>query len=83
LTFALSAAGQRVLLDDTLDRIEEELNPNHWFRINRGQIIHIDAITKASPYFNHRLVLEVKPAGEGENIVSRQRVKACKAWLGR
>lgn len=83
LTFALSSTGQRVLLDDTLDRIEEELNPSNWFRINRAQILHIDAIIKASPYFNHRIVLEVKPAGSGENIVSRQRVKGCKAWLGR
>ena len=83
LTFALSATGQRVLLDDALDRIEEELNPANWFRINRAQILHIDAVVKASPYFNHRMVLEVSPAGNGENIVSRQRVKACKAWLGR
>lgn len=83
LTFALATNGQRVLLDDTLDRIEEELNPSSWFRINRAQIVHIDAVTKASPYFNHRLVLEVSPAGVGENIVSRQRVKACKAWLGK
>ena len=83
LTFALTAAGQRVLLDDTLDRITEELNPRDWFRINRAQIVHADAIRKASPYFNHRMVLEMAPQGELENIVSRQRVKTFRAWLGR
>lgn len=83
LTFALTTAGQRVLLDDTLDRIEEELDPREWARINRAQIVHIDGITKAQPYFNHRLVLELSPKGELENIVSRPRVKAFKAWLGR
>jgi DNA-binding LytR/AlgR family response regulator len=83
LTFALTTTGQRVLLDDILDRIEEELDPKSWFRINRAQIIHIDAVTKASPYFNHRMVLSLSPTGELENLVSRQRVKTCKGWLGR
>jgi len=83
LTFALTTTGQRVLLDDVLDRIEEELDPRHWFRINRAQIVHVDAVQKVQPYFNHRIVLELSPKGELENIVSRQRVKDCKAWLGR
>lgn len=83
LTFALTTTGQRVLLDDILDRITEELDPRSWFRINRAQIVHIDAITKASPYFNHRLVLELRPGGDQENIVSRQRVKEFKGWLGK
>lgn len=83
LTFALTNAGQRVLLDDTLDRIEEELDPREWFRINRAQIIHVEAITKAQPYFNHRMVLELSPKGELDNIVSRPRTKEFKEWLGR
>jgi len=82
LTFALTEANQRVLLDDTLDRIGEEVDPRQWFRINRAQIIHIDAVVKASPYFNHRLMLELAPKGEGENLVSRARVKEFKGWLG-
>jgi len=83
LTFALTEAGQRLLLDDILDRIAEELDPKSWFRINRAQIVHIDAVRKIQPYFNHRIVLELAPKGELENIVSRQRVKDCKGWLGR
>jgi two-component system response regulator LytT len=82
LTFALTSAGQRYLLDETLDRIEEELDPRNWFRINRGQIIHVEAVRKVQPYFNHRLALELFPESDRENIVSRQRVKACRAWLG-
>lgn len=82
LTFALTTSGQRYLLDETLDRIEEELDPRNWFRINRGQIVHVEAVRKVQPYFNHRLVLDLSPNGDRENIVSRQRVKACRAWLG-
>lgn len=82
LTFALTTTGQRYLLDETLDRIEEELDPRNWFRINRGQIVHVEAVRKVQPYFNHRLVLDLSPESDRENIVSRQRVKACRAWLG-
>lgn len=83
LTFALTSTGQRVLLDEPLDRIEEELDPREWSRINRAQIVHVEAIKKAQPYFNHRLVLELSPKGELENVVSRPRVKAFKEWLGK
>ena len=83
LTFGLTANGQRYLLDESLDRVEEELNPHHWFRINRAQIIHIEAVSKVQSYFNHRLILELEPSAEQENIVSRPRVKACRNWLGR
>ncbi|MEO0731313.1 MAG: LytTR family DNA-binding domain-containing protein [Bacteroidota bacterium] len=83
LTFALTETNQRVLLDDTLDRIAEELDPRRWFRINRGQLVHVDAVRKVSAYFNHRLALELAPAGEGEHIVARARVKEFRGWLGR
>lgn len=83
MTFALSAAGKRYLLDETLDRIFEALDPNQWFRINRSQIVNIEAVIKVQPYFNHRLTLTLQPSGGGDNIVSRQRVKDCKEWLSR
>lgn len=83
LTFALSNQQQRYLLDESLDRIEAELHPQQWFRINRSQLVHIDAIRKVSSYFNHRLALDLAPSTPGENIVSRPRVKAFKAWLVR
>ena len=82
LTFALTTAGQRLLLDDTLDRIGEELDPARWFRINRAQLVHVDAVRRVQPYFNHRVVLELNPKGELDNVVSRQRTKGFKEWLG-
>lgn len=82
LVFGLAARGTRLLLNDTLDRIEAELPPREWFRINRAQLVRAGAIVRASPYFNHRLKLELRPAGELENLVSRAKVKEFQAWLG-
>jgi DNA-binding LytR/AlgR family response regulator len=83
MTFATGADGKRYLLDETLERIQEELDPKDWFRINRSQIVHVAAVQKVSSYFNHRMVLDLKPAGEGDNIVARTRVKDCRKWLAR
>ena len=76
------ALGQRTT-EQAKSWIEEELDPREWFRINRAQIIQVEAITKAQPYFNHRLVLELSPKGELDNIVSRPRARDFKEWLGR
>ncbi|WP_116107666.1 LytR/AlgR family response regulator transcription factor [Lewinella sp. IMCC34191] len=82
VTLATGTDGKRYLLDGTLDRLADELDPDLWFRINRGQIVHVRGVRKVTAYFNHRLALELDTEGAGENIVSRQRVKACREWLG-
>ena len=84
LTFAYTAERQRYLVDKTLQQLEAELDPAAWFRINRGQLVHIDAVRKAQPHFNHRLIVELHPAVEGQaNTVSRQRVGDFLGWWGR
>ncbi|MGB3799614.1 MAG: LytTR family transcriptional regulator DNA-binding domain-containing protein, partial [Lewinella sp.] len=62
--------------------LEGDLDPAVWFRINRSQLVHIAGVRKVTAYFNHRLALELDTEGEGDSIVSRQRVKSCRAWLG-
>ncbi len=83
MTFTTAIDGKRYLLDKPLDHLEPQLDPKFWFRINRAQIVHVAAVRKVSPYFNHRLVLELMPGGEGDNVVSRSRVLGCREWLGR
>ena len=82
LTFAVDARGSRFLVDESLDRLSEALDPACWFRINRSQLVHIAGVRRVSAYFNHRLILELDYSGGGDNVVSRQRVKACREWLG-
>ena len=81
LSFGLTRSGQRILLNEPLDRIEEELDPTDWLRINRAQIVHVEAVERVEPYFNHRLALTLQPRGENDNIVSRARVKRFRRWL--
>jgi DNA-binding LytR/AlgR family response regulator len=75
--------GNRYLVDYTLERLEEELDPQYFFRLNRRFIIHIDAILQVKPYFNSRLKLDIKGAGQSDDmVISRERVADFKAWAG-
>ena len=83
LTFFKTKDGQKHLLDYTLDQLEKMVTPRLFFRINRKAILNIEAVHKVSNYFNSRLVVQVQPiTAEVEWIVSRERVKQFKEWMG-
>lgn len=82
LSFIQTQNGKKHIIDYTLDQLSDMLDPKHFFRINRKMIIHIDAIQKISPYFNNRLLIELKPKSSLDALVSREKVKAFKTWLG-
>jgi len=83
LCFGVSREGKSLLVSESISRLSEELDPADWFQINRGQLIHIDAVAKASQYLNHRLKLSLKPAKQDlSNVVARERVAAFKGWMG-
>ena len=69
------------LLDNSLEHWQEQLNPEHFFRVNRTFIIHINAIKDIITYSNSRLKLVLNSYSETEIIVSRERVKGFKNWI--
>jgi len=81
LLHALDQKNKRHLIDYTLDQLEALLSPDHFFRINRKNIISLSAIGKIHTYFNSRLKLDLIPKTDQEVIVSRDRVNDFKQWL--
>ncbi len=82
ITFAVTA-GKRHLVDETMDQVFESLDPEQFYRINRGQIVSKNSIQKLAPYFNHRVKLTVANPRDQEFIVSRQKTSDFKAWMNR
>ena len=80
-TYAYTKEGKNYLLDYTLDKIEEAINPKSFFRINRGQIIRIDAIKDISVYSTSRLKIILNKYSEQDCIVSREKVNDFRFWL--
>ena len=71
------------IIDHTLDELEDLLNPDDFFRINRQQILSRSEISKIHPYFNHRLKIDLVKSYSHEFIVSRKRSKAFKNWMNK
>lgn len=81
LTFLFTKDGKRHIYSKTISDIALELDTSKFFRINRGQLVHIDAIVKIHPHFNQRLKLELSRNAEIEFIVSRNKMMEFKEWV--
>ncbi len=58
----------------------QELNPKHFFKINRSQIVGIEHIQKINPYSKNRLALSLKGIKE-HAITSTSATKEFRKWL--
>lgn len=81
ITFAVTKSGQEHIIDLSLTRLEEQLDPQRFFRANRQVIVCIDAIVHAAPYFNGKIILHVKPPHKDKITVSEEKVSSFKLWL--
>lgn len=73
--------GKSYLTDLNLEEVHAMLDPKYFFRVNRQQIVRIDAIQKMHSYFNGRLKLELDASTQEEFIVARDRVKEFRNWV--
>lgn len=80
-TYAHTVDGRDYLLDTTLEQLDDELAPQHFFRVNRTFIVSIRAIRDIISYTNSRLEIKLNSYKEQQVIVARERVKDFKLWL--
>ena len=81
VTFLVTNSGRTRIYDATLSQLKEELNPKHFYQINRKWIVHLKSIKTINTYFNNRLILQLEPKSDDEVVVSREKVKGFKEWL--
>lgn len=80
-TFLRTLEGRDLPLDESLDRLEKQLDPEKFFRLNRQVIIHFQSIKELVAYSKSRVkVLMVPPFGE-DAVVSSERSAEFKRWL--
>jgi len=81
INYLVKYNGKKFPLDNTLDEIEDILDPKTFFRANRQFIINIDAIAEIHPYFKGRVKLHLEPLQEGDLIISAEKSRSFKDWL--
>lgn len=80
ITFGITET-KRYIIDETLDQLFNSLDPDQFYKINRGQIVAKNAILKIEPYFNHRVKLAISHSRDQEFIVSRPKTTDFKGWM--
>ncbi len=77
-------AGDRYIVDyNTLEEIEELLDPVKYYRANRQYIVHIDAIQSIQLHDNQKLTLTLKSPLKLSIDISREKAPAFKKWFDR
>jgi two-component system response regulator LytT len=67
----------------TMDELEDQLDPNIFFRANRQHIINISSIKEIHNYFNGKLKVILHQHPDTEVIISREKAAVFKHWLDR
>ena len=81
IVYLTTFAGNKYRTGFTLERLEQLLNPAHFFRINRQFIIHLSAIVKMIPASKSRLQVVLQPNTNYNTITSFGRTDPFYNWL--
>ena len=76
-------SGQEEMVSYSLDDLENELNPDDFFRANRQFIVSINSIERILNSFNGKLKVVLKVHPEKEVLVSKEKATKFKEWLNR
>lgn len=80
---AFSLSGTRYQLPLTMAELEDMLNPDMFFRLNRQYIANAESILKISLYFNSKLCVRIKGCDDNPIIVSKEKSAGFRNWLNR
>ncbi len=83
VTTAITFTGENHVVDFSLDKLEEELDPVNYFRADRKTIIHIDLVSRFEDYFGSKLIVKLKSPVNDKISVSRLKALAFKVWVGK
>lgn len=81
ITFAVTHPNKEYIIDLSLDKLCEQLDPDRFFRTNRQTVVSVQAIQKIESYFLGKVVVKVIPPFKDKIIVSREKISAFKLWL--
>jgi DNA-binding LytR/AlgR family response regulator len=80
ILFAFDVNGNRFPLNENLNHLEQILDPQTFFRINRSEMINLNFIERLEPYFNDRLVIRLRNS-KVKLISSINRTPNLRKWI--
>ncbi|WP_321997164.1 LytTR family DNA-binding domain-containing protein [Draconibacterium orientale] len=83
VTTAVTFQGKEHVIDLTIEKLEEQLDPDLFFRTNRSSIVHINAIRKFENHFGGKLILKLIAPFNETITISRLKATEFKEWVGK
>lgn len=81
-TYLRTREGREYGIDFSLDRLEELLDREQFFRINRSCIVNANSITEMNSFSSSRLKLQLENSDDEDHyLVSREGVSEFKKWM--
>ncbi len=81
VTYACTISNKKYVIDDVLDKIQNEVSSVNFYRANRQFIVSKNAIENIAIYFNGRLIVNILPKPDEKIIVSKAKATDFKNWL--
>ena len=82
-TFFKTFDNKKMLVDYTLEELQQQLDPADFFMVNRSYLVSVKSIQKIDDYFGQRLILQLRPEADEQVIISRGKVTPFKNWMGK
>ena len=70
-------------MNQTLDELMEQLNPNDFFRANRQYIISHHAVKEISIWFASKILISLSVNTPDKIVISKARVSEFKKWYSK
>jgi two-component system LytT family response regulator len=83
ISWLVRSDGKRFVVDETMEEIASQLNPDLFFRLNRQVISRPEAIKQIHKHFNGKLKITLQPNLTEEVFISRDTAPEFRAWLNR
>ena len=83
VTTAFTFEGKSHIIDLTIEKLEEQLDPDLFFRANRSSVVHINSIRKFENHFGGKLILRLIPPFDEAITISRLKATEFKDWVGK
>ncbi len=81
IVYLLLGSGKQYPVDMNLDDLQQQLDPQQFFRANRQFIVSRKSIHDMAVHFNGRLLLNLKVKTPEAIFISKERVSAFKRWF--
>jgi DNA-binding LytR/AlgR family response regulator len=81
VTFLQTKEGKQFVLDQTLEQVENQIDPSLFFRLNRKYLCSFPSISDIFTYSNSRLKVKLRNCPDEDILVSREKMADFKTWL--